>query len=257
MIKKTISVITVLAVVFGTILTVNAQEDSKDYTMWEDIMLTPDNTKLKVLSENMRKHNMTFHKDGPNKAVVYNIASGPNSGNIIWEMGPMKYAHNDSRPGKGAHDEDWRDNVMPYIKKIKTIEYWVQDDKLSNTSMLGGDDSSHPILFLRYNEVADGFGSSVKQFYKLVSETVKAMEGENPWGLYYNEFRQGDIGRHIVSIGFYKNWTEFDEDDNSFKKTFEKVHGKENWQSFLDQAERTFSNSWDEIWTYNANMSGK
>ena len=256
MIKNTISVMTVVAMIFGYMLTANAQEDTS-YKMWEDIMLTPDNTKLKILGENMRKHNATYHKSGPQEATVYNISSGPNAGNIIWEMGPMNYKHNDSRPGEGAHDIDWRDNVMPYIKKIHTIEYWKKDDKLSNTSMIEGEDMTHPILFCRYAEVADGQSSSVMPFYKMVSETIKAMDGENPWGLYYNEFRQGDLGRHLVTINFYKNWTEFDEDDNTFKATFEKVHGAENWQMFLDMGERTFSNSWDEIWVYNKFMSGK
>ncbi|WP_298237023.1 hypothetical protein [uncultured Algibacter sp.] len=256
MIKKAISLITMFAMVLSFVSTLNAQED-KSYKMWEDIMLTPDNTKLKVLSENMRKHNATYHKDGAYEATVYNITTGPNAGNIIWEMGPMMYKHNDTRPSEGGHDADWRDNVMPYIKKMHTIEYWKKDDKLSNTSMLEGDDNKHPILFCRYGEIADGQASSVVPFYTMVSETIKAMEGENPWGIYWNEFRQGDLGRHVVTIGFYKNWTEFDEEDNKFKETFEKVHGKENWQMFLDMGERTFSNSWDEIWEYNKFMSGK
>ncbi len=256
MIKKSISLMTMVAMVFGTMVTVNAQDDSKDYSMWESIMLTPDNTKLKVLSDNMRKHNQTYHKEGPYKATVYGIGSGPNAGKIVWEMGPMMYSHNDTRPGENGHDEDWRDNVMPYIKKMNTIEYWRQDDELSNTSMLDGDDSKYPILFIRYGEIEDGHSSSVKPFYKMVSETIKAMDGVNPWGVYYNEFRQGDLGRHVATVGFYKNWTEFDEDEN-FKETFEKVHGKDNWRAFLDMADRTFSNSWDEIWNYNAHMSGR
>lgn len=246
---------TVIAMVFGAVLTVSAQED-KSYSMWESIMLTPDNTQLKVLGENMRKHNAKYHKDGPYEAAVYNITSGPNSGKLIWEMGPMMFSHNDSRPSEGGHDEDWRDTVMPYVKKMNTIEYWRQDDELSNTGMLDGDNSKYPILFIRYNEIEKGHVSSVKPFYKLVGETIKGMEGVNPWGVYYNEFRQGDLGRHIASVGFYKNWTEFDNDRN-FKATFEKVHGKEKWQAFLDMADRTFKDSWDEIWVYNAEMSGK
>jgi hypothetical protein len=256
MIKKTISVVTMVAMMFGFMPTINAQDD-KSYQMWEDIMLTPDNTKLRVLSENMRNHNATFHKDGPYKATVYNISTGPNAGNIIWEMGPMMYKHNDSRPSEGKHDEDWRDNVMPYIKKMHTVEYWKADDKLNNTGMLDGDDSKYPSLFFRYAEVADGQStSSINMFYKMISETIKAMEGVNPWGIYYNEFRQGDLGRHIAGVGFYKNWAEFDNDRN-FKKIFEKVHGEENWQAFLDMENQLFTNTWDEIWVYNPKMSGK
>lgn len=256
MIKKTISVIAVFAMVFSAIVTVHAQED-KSYTMWENIMLSPDNAQLKVLGENMRKHNIKYHKDGPYRATVYNIVSGPNSGKIIWQMGPMLFSHNDSRPSEGGHDEDWRDNVMVHIKKMHTIEYWTQDDDVSNTSMFDGDNSKYPIIFVRVGEVEKGHGSSLKQFYTLIGETVKAMDGVNPWGVYYNQFRQGDLGRHVASASFYKSWTEFDEDDGNFKETFEKVHGKESWQAFLDMGERTFSNSWDEIWQYNAYMSGR
>ncbi|MBJ6368087.1 hypothetical protein [Snuella sedimenti] len=257
MIKKLISATIMVSLMFGAIVTVTAQDNSEDYKMWETVMLTPDNSKLKVLGEHMRKHNTAFHKEGAYKATVYNISTGPNAGSIIWEMGPMKFSHNDSRPGKGTHDDDWRDNVMPYIKKVHTIEYWKQDDELSNTSMLDGDSAKYPILFVRYSEIAKGVSiSSVKAFYKQISETVKAMEGINPWGVYYNEFRQGDLGRHIATVGFFKEWAEFDE-DNDFKETFLKVHGEGTWDAFLDLSDQVLTNSWDEIWVYNAYLSGR
>ena len=139
MIKKSISLLTMVAIIFGTMITVNAQDDSKSYEMWEDIMFTPDNTKLKILEANMRKHNQTYHKSGPHKATVYNIVSGPNAGNIVWEMGALTYPDLDKRPSVGGHDEDWRDNIQPYIKKTHTVEYWRADKKLNNTDMLDGD----------------------------------------------------------------------------------------------------------------------
>ena len=89
-----------------------------------------------------------------------------------------------------------------------------------------------------------------------MSETVKAMDGENPWGVYTNEFQQGfTIGRHIATVGFMKNWAELDDDDN-FKETFIKVHGDNSWRAFLDGMADTFANTWDEIWEYNAELSG-
>jgi len=155
MIKKTISLLTMVAIVFGTMLTLNAQEDSS-YEMWEDVMLTPDNTNLKILQDNIRKHNQTYHKEGPHKATVYNITTGPNAGKIVWEMGALTYADLDTRPAVGGHDEDWRDNVSPYIKKTNTVEYWKSNKKLNNTDMLDDDNSKYPIYFVRYYEVADG-----------------------------------------------------------------------------------------------------
>ncbi|RKE98184.1 hypothetical protein [Ichthyenterobacterium magnum] len=254
MFKKVIASVVMLTMMFGVSLTSNAQ-DSKDYKMWESIMLTPDYTNLKTLGENMRKHNETYHKTTPYEANVYNISSGPNSGKIIWEMGPMMLKHNDTRPGEGGHNADWRDNVMPYIKEMHTIEYWRKDDKLSNTGSLTDNNSDHPIMFVRYFEVEADHGYTMNSIFKQVSATLKSMPGDNPWGLYYNAFLQGDLGRHVAAVSFYKSWADFDE-DIKFKDAYEKLYGENSWDNFLDTLDDTFSNRWDEIWEYNKFMSG-
>lgn len=255
MFKTTITSLLMYVLVFSFSVSVDAQ-DSENYTMWETIMLTPDYTKLKILEANMRKHNQTFHKEGAHQAQVYNITTGPNSGSFIWQMGPMMFKHNDTRPGQGAHSDDWRDNIMPYIKKFHTTEYWTQDDEISHTSMLTGPEVKYPILFVRFFEVDNDHGYSMDHIFKQVKETIKSLPGENPWGLYYNEFLQGNLGRHVATVGFYKNWTDFDT-DRKFKAAFEKIHGANSWQTFLDTLNGTFSNRWDEIWVYNKTMSGK
>ena len=256
MIKRSISLLMMVALVFGAMVTVRAQDDSK-YQMWESIMMSPDYTKLKVLGENMRKHNQKYHKDGPYKATVYNIATGPNVGKMIWEMGPLTYSHLDARPSKGGHDEDWRDNVMPYIRKMHTAEYWKEDAKNSNTSMLDGDNSKHPLLYVRYWEADPNQDHLINGLLKQISETIKATEGDNPWGVYDNQMRQGlKIGRHIATVGFMKNWAEMD-DEGTFKATFIKTHGESEWNPFLENMSNAFTNSWDEVWSYNANLSGK
>jgi hypothetical protein len=258
MIKRINSIVLTTAIVLGMTASVLGQEEKKDYQMWESIMLTPVNSQLKTLEENMRKHNKTYHQEGAYEATVFNIVSGPNSGNLIWEMGPLMFTHLDGRPAEGGHDEDWRDNVMPYIKKMHTIEYWRDMGELSNTDMMSGNSSDYPIMYIRYFEVESGHGYSVRPLLKQMSDAVKGMDGVNPWGLYSNEFRQGkDIGRHIAWVAFYKNWTEFDNDDASFKDAYTKVHGENSWDSYIRGLDDTFSNSWDEIWVYNKNMSGK
>ena len=172
-------------------------------------------------------------------------------------MGPLKFADIDSRPAVGGHDEDWRDNVMPFVKKMTHGEYWKQDDELSNTDMMDpADDITYPILFIRYFEAQDGHGYSIDHLLKQMSSTVKAMEGDNPWGVYDNEFRQGfKIGRHLAWVSFQKTWAEMD-DEPLFKKTFLKVHGEDEWDSFLRGMSDSFSDSWDEVWVYDATLSG-
>jgi hypothetical protein len=255
MLKKTIASVLMLVMVFTFSNSVNAQDESKDYNMWESMMFTPDYTKLKVLGENMRKHNETYHKEGPYKATVFNISTGPNSGKMIWQMGSMMMKHNDARPGDGGHDDDWRDNVMPYIKEIHTTEYWTQDDEKSILGALVGTEMTHPIFYVRYFEVSDDHDFTMDAHFKQVSETIKSMKDANPWGLYYNAGRQGDLGRHVATVSFMENWAEMDKDRN-FKAAHGKLYGEDAWEAFTETARKTFTNTWDEIWVYNKNLSG-
>ncbi len=255
--KQLFTLLLVTVISIGSTTELLAQEDS--FTpMWESFYITADNTKLKELGEAMGKHNKKYHgEEGPYHAVVYNVVSGPNMGKMVWQMGPMKFAHLDSRPKDGGHDEDWRDNVMPHVKKLSNGEYWKQDMELSNTDGMDGNVANSPILHIRFHEVAEGHGYSVDHLLGQISETIKAMDGDNPWGVYDNQFRQGyRIGRHLATVSFLKNYAEYDE-PNTFKDTFVKLHGEDAWQPFIRGMADSMSNSWDEIWEYNAALSGQ
>ena len=140
---------------------------------------------------------------------------------------------------------------------MHTAEYWKEDAKISNTSMLDGDSSKHPLLYVRYWEADPDQDHLINGLLKQVSETIKGMDGDNPWGVYDNQMRQGlKIGRHLATVGFMKNWAEMD-DEGTFKPTFIKVHGESAWDPFLENMSNAFTNSWDEVWSYNANLSGK
>lgn len=253
--KKVLSLFILTFIVFGSFATLQAQ-DEPTYAMWESFYITPDNTKLKALGEAMSKHNKKYHKEGPHSAVVYNVVSGPNIGKMVWQMGPLNFKHLDDRPAAGGHDEDWRDNVMPNVKKLSSGEYWKQDDDVSNTSMLQGETGSYPILHIRFFEVADGHGYQIEHLMDQIGKSVKDMDGENPWGLYDNQFRQGNIGRHLATVRFHKNWAEYDK-DMKFKESFLKLNGEDSWDAFVKGMTTAFTDSWDEIWEYNANLSGQ
>lgn len=253
--KKPLELLLIALIFFGSCSLLQGQDENEDYAMWETIMLTPDNTKLKILSENIGKHNQKYHKEGAHQASVYSIVSGPDTGKLVWIMGPLMFPQLDQRPAEGGHDEDWRDNIMPYIKKVEQGEYWRADAELSNTTMLTGNAAEYPILFTRYLKIDLEHQHQLENRLKLISETVKAMEGENPWGIYYNLFRQGDLGRHIATVGFYKSWTDFDRDPQ-FKKTFMKSHDEDDWYAFVRDDEIILEDSWDEIWVYDKKMSG-
>jgi hypothetical protein len=118
-----------------------------------------------------------------------------------------------------------------------------------------GPNNLYPIMFIRYFEVSNDHDHSMDGVFKQASETFKSMSGENPWGLYYNNFLQGDLGRHVATVRFYKDWKALDKGGN-FKEAHGKLFGEDQWQVFLDTIDYTFDNQWDEIWTYNKNLSG-
>jgi len=252
--KKVILIFIMSLFLLGPTPDLQAQDDAT-YSMWESFYITPDNAKLKALDEAMAKHNKKYHKEGPNQAVVYDVVTGPNMGKMVWQMGPLHYSHLDNRPAAGGHDEDWRDNVMPNIKKLSNGEYWKQNDEVSNTEMLK-DENPYTILHVRFFEVARGQGYQIDHLMSQIGATIKAMDGENPWGMYMNEFRQGyEIGRHLATVRFHKNWAEYDK-EGTFKQTFLKLNGEKSWDPFVDGMDNSFSDSWDEIWVVNTKLSG-
>ncbi len=253
MFKKLCASILMLFIIASISFDANAQA-KEPYSMWESVMLTPDYTQLKTLQANMSAHNKKYHRKAPYIAQVYNISTGPNAGKIIWQMGPMMLSHNDNRPGKGGHDEDWRDNVMPYIKKMHTVEYWKQDDKLTNIDAISSNGGEWPILFIRYFEVNQDHGYTMKSVFKQASEVAKSLN--LPWGLYDNAFIQGDLGRHIATVNFHKNWASLDT-PRKWKEEYVKLNGEDSWETFMDTIDDTFTNQWDEIWVYNKAMSGE
>lgn len=253
MLKKTTSSLIVIMMLCGFSTTLIAQDSPR--AIWETLMLTPDKGNLKKLQDNMRKHNTKYHNEGAYKAYVFSIITGPNTGKIVWEMGPHNFTDLDSRPSDGGHNEDWRDNIMPYIESMTDGEYWKTDTDLSMLENLGEAEVTHPILIIRYMNVDQEMGYLVDGVLEKIKATIEAMDDPNPWGVYDNMFRQGNRGRHLCTIRFVKNWAEFDEKGN-FKEVFTKVHGENEWQKFLDAFDDAFTDSWDEILEYNPYMSG-
>lgn len=218
---------------------VQAQDD--EYTMYQMLNIIPDNKNLGKLNENLKAHNEKFHKEGATAAIVWRVASGPNVGQLIWMRGPLKFADLDKPQGK-EHDDHWANSVMPNVKKVGTLEYWKRNDKVSNVV---GDPK--PKIFVRIAVINDGQSYRVNDFYAKIGEAVKAMDGENPWAVWTNLFRQGDLGRHVADVSGFDNWAWIDE-DAKFREKFMEVHGENSWVPFLNMRSEIFEDSHDEIW---------
>lgn len=242
-----------ILIVCGLAPQANAQNE--DRLIWEYIMLTPDKTKLKILSDNMRKHNQKYHADGQYKAYVFNIQTGDDTGKIVWQMGPLNFTDLDNRPSDNGHDDDWRDNIMPYVKHMTNGEYWRTN---ANNSLLDKMDPltvSHPILLVRFMNVHLGQSHRVGEITGRAKAAVEQIENHSPWGSFTNLFQQGEAGRHVAWVRYLKSYSELDR-QVSFRKAYEKAHGENTWGNYLNDLNDIFSNSWDVIFEYNKHMSG-
>ena len=233
-----------------------SQIHSQDnYVQFETVILTPDLARMDELRENMRTHNAKYHIDLPFRTGVWHIVTGPNTGKLVWVMGPCTFADLDSRPHDDGHEEDWRKNISPYLKETEHGEYWRQlPETVVNAP--GDDDSTSPLLYLRYYSVNPGQGFSVDRLFSQLVEAVRQTEMTTSWSLYVNRFVQGVMnGRHYVSVRALDKWADLDKDIN-FSTVFNKIHGEEAYRTWVTETRQVFSNQWEEIWSFDPYMSG-
>ena len=110
------------------------------------------------------------------------------------------------------------------------------------------------LLNLSEITVKPGHNAQFIQGVKAWKECYLENNGEDKWNMWKRVQGEGNV---YTMTSVMANWAEMDEERGNFRKTFDEVNGKENWELFQDLGRNSFSNSWDEIWNYNAYMSGK
>ncbi len=229
-------------------------EEASQSIMWESIILEPDPESIVEFRENMRAHNMKYHsEEGPYMSYVYTITTGPNVGKVVWMMGPCSWTDLDNRPAADGHDMDWMQNVVTKLEGMEHAEYWLRNDELSKEST----GEQYPLIYVRYHNISKSEGYRAGGLLKKISATIKSIDAAKSWSVYDNLMRQGyETGRHIAMVSGMKSWSEMD-DDWGFVEAFEKIHGPNSFDSFAKEMDTVTTNSWDEVWAFDAYMSGR
>lgn len=231
-------------------------EESKSYVQWDTFRFTVNNMHAKKFTENMREHIKKFHTKGPMIAKIYNINYGPNTNELIWVMGPVSFSEMDGISDNKKHDDDWADNINPYVLSYNNGEIWREMDGLVINTM-GQKDPQPEKFSLRYLTIApDQDFDVVKYLLMQAKETVKKIGKAQYWAVMENRFLQGkDNGRHLMVITSMKSWAELD-DDWEFSKHFEELYGKGSYKAFQANYNKAISNQWHEMTSLNKEMSG-
>jgi len=229
-------------------------EDEKSYTQFDSFRFSVSGKNIKKLTKNMRKHIKKYHGEGLYKTTVYNVASGVDVGKFVWVMGPITFAEMDARPENKKHDEDWEDNIGPYLSSYEHGEFWRNEEGLVINN-ISKDAAPINMWNVRYLTVNSGQGERIKEVMKQIKDTLDKIGKVKYWAVLDNQLTQGNLnGRHLMAINSMDSWAQYDE-DWKFKDNFEEIHGKDSFKKFWKDYDEVFKNSWEEVLIVNKEMS--
>lgn len=245
---------TFIMVIFFTLSAI--AEESKVYTQWDTFRFTVNNQFAKKFTKNMRAHIKKYHVKAPLKTKIYNVTYGPNANELIWVMGPVSYSELDARPDNKNHDEDWDDNINPYITSYNQSEIWRNMEGLviNNLDEKSSGPEKYRARYLTVNANQDP--EVVKYLLTQVKDTIAKIGKVKYWAVMKNQFIQGnENGRHFIALSSMESWAELD-DNWEFGKHFDELYGKGSFKAFRANYSRVFKNQWHEIISVNKEMSG-
>lgn len=242
----------ILLVPFLAISQVDVAAPESSYLLHENMILTPSPTKLAEFKEGLKEHNEEFHSEEPYGARVYYISSGPNTGKYIWSMGPFPWEALDAqRDDREEHDEDWEQNVQPYLLPNSHTSYWRYHPDMSAFT----EDFEIDKLMVRYHDIKTFEEERMIKLIDMVGLVMKEKFPEIQYTTYTNIFPSEKEGRDLALVFFFDNYTWLGQDPD-FKKAYEEIYGLEELQVFLREWHEVNKGEESEIWIFEPDLSG-
>jgi len=235
------------ALLFASASILMAQED---YKMWATELLQPKLDKVETFEKNLAEHNKKFHNEGNKKVSVWYIMSGSNSGKYMTAMGPLTFTDFDSFQHSKAHDDDWNNNVLPYVKTESDFEFWRLRDEYSYVpegSMTGKE-------IFRVHDIKPFQYYRFKALMEKIDRVHEEQGGDNYFLVYTSEFESNSHRDVAVSFGL-KTWSELD-NNSKFSEKYEKVFGDGSWRLFLEEYRACVESYEEELSVYRTDLSG-
>ena len=239
-----------LLILLCTLITGNLL--SQDYAMFETHSLTAKAGHIMALEEEIAEHNAKHHANGPYQNIVTTVLNGPRTGQYIFSMGPCTFTQLDDRPSGPDHARDWA-SVAIHAKKIGGVEFWRRNDNLTHTPV-NSPSGFRNMMRVRYFEVSDN-GAFIRAQSKIV-EMLKAEGSTRPRTMFQRVFPHKD-GRDWLYVEPYDSWSELDESSGStFRERFEKVHGADSWEGFIQDISSSVISRRDEWRAVRSDLMG-
>lgn len=241
---------TLTAIISILICSVLCAQTNTAYTVFENDMLTANPAKVMEFEKGLAAHNKKFHADGMYSARVYYITSGKNIGKYIWSMGPIPWSAMDDRPSAEGHEEDWNQNVQPYMESDGDRDYWRFHPELSNFPQ----DFNLKHLFVFIFDIKRFKNMEFMDLVKKVQKVYMEKYPDWPYGIYFNELANKE-GKDFAWVDFFDSWGWLN-NEGEFPRYFEEVHGSGSFAEFMKSIEETTDSEWHELWTFREDLSG-
>ena len=227
-------------------------QNTKEYAVFENAMLTVKPDKVKQFEAGMAAHNKKYHSDNIYGARVYSIVSGSNSGKFIWTMGPVTWSDMDNRPTKGGHDEDWNNNVASYMESGADVTYWKFKTDLSNFPK----DFKVNKMKVDVYDITRFQGKKAMEIMKKVKKVMITKFPEEAFGVYVNEFSSTKEGRDLAYVSFFEKSAWLGK-DAQFEKKYDEVFGKGSFEKIIKEWGQVTNGSQSELWVHREDLSGR
>jgi len=205
-------------------------QDQDGPSLFEVVNITVKDGQSDAFEAAVKAHNMQYHaEDGLYRARLFYNLNGPDGGKYSWIMGPTTWTAMDSRPGKGAHDDDW-DKVEAMVDHFDSPTYWSYSSKLSHD--VEGVSPAKRLIWMY--DLKPGQGARWAELMGKVKKVYEEKRPNEPLWVVWNEFADTNAGMDAAIIFAFDNWAWMDRNSN-FSKDFEAVHGEGTWHNFLNE----------------------
>ena len=173
-------------------------------------------------------HNKKYHNTAPYKVGVFEIRTGPSSGEYELAMGPMTFTQMEGRPSGEEHEKDWQ-KVLEHVESIGEAIYWRADKDLVYQP---AGSENYSAFRWRYGYVKPG---QFDRFEKLIGQVIEVMKTRNHKASFQYYYRWGaSQGPHVCTEMGMNSFSYYDTSP-SWREEFEAVHGEGSMDMFSEE----------------------
>ena len=210
----------------------------------------PKADKMLEFEKAMAAHAQKYHT-GDWKWRVFAIQSGPDANGYQITEGPLSWELIDNRGEISVeHNNDWNKNVAIYLTDRGAASYGVYQDSLSTVKMT---DYADKINITHYVQKI-GWGNKLRE---MIANSTPVWKANGQSVAVYVASSSGPAQYTVVTR--YKNGLKerATMTNQSFKDGYEKIHGADSFDGYLEILRNYVAEQWSELLFYRADLSSK